>query len=686
MTSAVRSTHGLCFLLTILANSDWSTCEETPLVTVGPTENCNYYKETRSDLEDYNLRIDCSYRQTNNSEVILREIDEVIEAENDSARDHIIELAIWNTPLVDIPTSICRLPAVQKLELHKNWFVELPGSCILQMSSLVTFVAQQNFDLVAIRQDDVRGSRQSSRQSVTRATSRITLVNLDFNSIRRLPDDWFVHMPNLITLSAENNQIVELQDGLFDDLEYLNEIKLAENKISTIGSRVFSAEAGLKNLTHISLAANILISIDTWPFVRGRLAAHVAKMVNIVLYDNNILTFTNHMRWEFNCADLQTNMIVYLLGNSVQHISDAVDGWGLDWSTCNSTTAKGNLIENPLKCDCVDDEYRKRFPDGQKWLFDINSCSDISQVCILTDQCPDVCRCSYRPSNATLHVDCSARNLSEVPSVVPPRPKTNVRYKIDFSKNAELQTIAYREYFANTSIFDASGSAVESIDAGAMAHLLSSADVIRLNANRLQTLPPSISGSVDVATTHLDLSDNPWRCSCNDRWIIGWLKQIADRLTSPDDILCQFPLNLNKKNILILTDEDVCADPFSRSTKLAVMISLSTIVGVVAASTVVFLVVRRCRYALFARYRFQPFDRDECVDEDMHYDVFLCVSEDDVRPHGDRILELLESNGYAVCFEERDLSFGSNISVNLSNALAHSKRTVCLVSENFLNR
>ena len=82
----------------------------------------------------------------------------------------------------------------------------------------------------------------------------------------------------------------------------------------------------------------------------------------------------------------------------------------------------------------------------------------------------------------------------------------------------------------------------------------------------------------------------------------------------------------------------------------------------------------------------KSFDRDECIGEDMDYDVFLCCSSRHDRPHALRILELIESNGYRVCYHERDYLAGTLIMDNMFLAVVRSKRTVCLISNSFLRR
>ena len=96
-------------------------------------------------------------------------------------------------------------------------------------------------------------------------------------------------------------------------------------------------------------------------------------------------------------------------------------------------------------------------------------------------------------------------------------------------------------------------------------------------------------------------------------------------------------------------------------------------------------IVFRLRVRVYRRWKFHPFDRDECVGEDMDYDVFLCCSSED-SPDGLHILELMEDRGYNVYYDERDFLPGERITDNMTQGVTRSKRTVCLISENFTRR
>jgi hypothetical protein len=150
-------------------------------------------------------------------------------------------------------------------------------------------------------------------------------------------------------------------------------------------------------------------------------------------------------------------------------------------------------------------------------------------------------------------------------------------------------------------------------------------------------------------------------------------------------IWCETPKRLHNKTIIQVPDEDFCSDPIARMRRRFAIISGCLIVITALIAVVVGLVAYRLRYRMFVRWRFHPFDRDECVGEDMDYDVFLsCSSEDRRDAHS--LVSQFEDNGYKVCFHERDFEAGETIENNIIRAIERSKRTVCVVTDHFIRR
>jgi len=170
-----------------------------------------------------------------------------------------------------------------------------------------------------------------------------------------------------------------------------------------------------------------------------------------------------------------------------------------------------------------------------------------------------------------------------------------------------------------------------------------------------------------------------------------WLNAIRDRLTR--DVLCYRPPRLRGKNIIQTSEKEFCVDPVveaaveaaAEASKRVSIISMSSVAVVVVVLLSVIAIFYRLRVKLYTRWKFHPFDRDECPGEDMDYDVFICCSSLDDRPIGRRILELVEANGYRVCYHERDFMPGL-ITDNIEASVTRSKRTVCLLTNHFIQR
>jgi len=135
-----------------------------------------------------------------------------------------------------------------------------------------------------------------------------------------------------------------------------------------------------------------------------------------------------------------------------------------------------------------------------------------------------------------------------------------------------------------------------------------------------------------------------------------------------------------------ISAEEFCVDPESEAVKRALTISMSSVASAVVVLISFGVMVYRLRVKLFTRFKFHPFDRDEYLKEDMDYDVFLSCSSDNNLPHGNRIRKQLEQRGYSVCYPPRDFLAGELIYDNIYNAVVRSKRTVCFLTEQFIQR
>jgi len=611
------------------------------LSTVGTTPSCPS-RCTCKGLgwkPNSSITIDCHGHPDIDRGQLSQQLDSLLSS--NLSYGHVMRLIIKGTPLTHVPRSICRLTTLQKL-------------------------------------------------------------HLDYNRLTRLPDNCLSNLTALSSLSAPRNAITQLQDGLFDGLDKLAKLSLSYNQISSIGLRVFNGSAMLTSLIEVNLHNNRIHTLEPWFYYVG-INGQLHHESVIKLGWNNISAFANKMGWKAKCGMKTVHVRLMLNHNRLKHITDILLGWNIDiltWFCLNPQHRQSLFLSrnNLIECDCVDFSIYKLLANalvktdtychmpanlvGKKVI----SVPLDQFICELKKHCPSGCRCVHRPANATLHVNCSNANLTALPLELPELPKSYTKYKLDFSNNRRLRYLERRPYFVHTSIMELSNCNIDSIDLELWSDLaLANITQVFLDGNQLQSLPSSVA-AVSLQKTKFSLRKNPWKCSCDARWMSEWLKSVRSRLINPNDITCSSPSRLKNRNIMSVSGEAFCADPASEAVKRTLLISLSSVFGVLAVLLSAGIIVYRLRVRLYSRWKFHPFDRDECLGEHLIYDVFLSCSSSDNLPHGNEIRQQLEQRGYRVCYPPRDFVAGEPIHDNIYSAVVRSKRTACFLTSQFLQR
>jgi len=681
------------------------------------------------------------------SELLSKQLDSLLSS--NQTYGHLTQLSIFNSPLTHVPRSICRLTTLTQLHLDNNRLTRLPDNCLTNFTALTSLSASRNNitelqdglfgGLHTLKTLDLRNNYLSSIGSrVLNIFTSLKTLDLSNNRITQLKDRLFEGLHTLETLDLSVNDIVstgsrvfnslsdlktldlsyngitELETGLIDGLHRLETLDLSFNNISSIGRRLFGSSAALNSVRYVDLSSNNIQTLDSWPVYMG-----INRNVTIDLSYNHIRRFTNMMRWKDNCGMRKVDVSLLLDGNPIRNVSDLLSGWNMSLSTFRCVRPqKHNSVATAicvyLECNClkiVRFKLQWSLYDGDKLYDNISRVRPLIQnqdnsvpldqfVCELTERCPSGCRCVHRPANSTLHINCSNANLTVLPLELP-RPNSYPKYILDFSNNRLLRRLEHRDYFVNTSILDVSNSDIQITEIAYAWNDILTIPEVNLYGNKLTSFPRRII-LLKITTAKLSIAKNPWDCSCDNKWMSGWLKSIAERLT--DKVYCYYPLRLRGKSIIQTQEEEFCVDPVATPTGATVSVEptsahpvqdetfivpviINVLFLVVVGVVVVLLCVicNRLRVKLYTRWKFHPFDRDECPGEDMDYDVFLCCSSLDEEPTGNRILDSIEANGYRVCYHERDFMPGLIVD-NIVASVTRSKRTVCLLTNNFIQR
>ncbi|KAK4299276.1 hypothetical protein Pmani_028450 [Petrolisthes manimaculis] len=537
-------------------------------------------------------------------------------------------------------------------------------------------------------------------------------------------------------LDLRSNFINEL--GNYFELESQLSLKVIDasfNKLSEI-----SASSVPDSVEILFLNNNLITRVQPYAFFKKKNLTRVDLFANKVAnIDQNAL--------RLSLSDPNRDLPEFYLGGNPLEC-DCTMEWlqginGQDDTRQHPTvidldTIDCTLMNNKAIIPLLEAKKLQFLCEYESHCFALCHCCDFD-ACDCEMTCPNNCTCFHDESWAANIVDCSRANYDSVPDRIPMdasevyldgnelgplsshtfigRKNLKVLYlnhsSVDVIHNRTFNGLKLLEklYLHQNYIKELKGYEFEHLTLLRELYLnnnklvfihnttfssLVSLQVLRLDDNKLKTLPMNMFKR-NVNLQWARLGSNPWACECESlgevqawlegvRWVIKDVEKIFCSLNRSVEVMAQistFNLSLcsNETAAATIRHEAYLDYVFLPTITLAAFAVLLTI------TLIIFCNRNRMRVWVYAKYGVRLFYRSEYEgDTDKAFDAFVSYSSKDEVFVTQILAPELErgSPAYKLCLHYRDFPVGAYITDTILSAVETSKRTILILSENFI--
>lgn len=532
------------------------------------------------------------------------------------------------------------------------------------------------------------------------------LTELDFgdNKISNISASIFKDLPQLKILRLQLNGLTEI-NKYFENLTMLEFIDLSRNRISLLKCSDF---ANLKHLKKLYLYSNIIHSLP------GCIFKDLSNLEILKMGSNKILTIdTAFINGLPSLKELQVtyNKLSILKKGSFKGLSNlrTLDLGDNQISVIEEQAFSGllNLTDlllssNKLKAEHISNPAVFAGMPNLKNLELYSNTISFSDDTLLWPPFKDL------SSLEILSIHSQRRGVSKLPSNLLQGLTSlkmfyggnmNLNYLhpdlfnstpklwfLELSKNAfsddEPITAEVFHPIPKLTKLIIRGSQIHSLDFLLNANL-SRLTVLKASENKLDIINKTVIKSMPHLK-YLDLIKNTFTCDCNNAFFINWaLESNITQVIYLNGYICSFPQSLRGRSILDFDTESCTANTdFVMFVCSFVVVTLTLLVSFIYHFLYLHVLYA---YYLFIAFLYDSKRKQMYQQHGFKYDAFISYNVQDEPWVVKELLPNLEDkHGWRLCLHHRDFEPGRNIIDNIVDGIYSSRKTICLITENYL--
>ncbi|KAA0715756.1 Toll-like receptor 2 [Triplophysa tibetana] len=495
--------------------------------------------------------------------------------------------------------------------------------------------------------------------SLPESVKQLSIMHLNANTIGKIISHQFMCFTSLERLQLTRSNISSIEGFAFTGLDKLKELNLCDNKLSRIFRDAFS---GLNELMFLDLQENPFIQIESNSF------GHLINLQTLLLGDLHFPPNISQIKLDLSdiFGGIPFNLSNVFISSGIRPMQLKFGDVTLNQSL--NLQIKGQYVtvedcDSPLLTSVVKLQINAKYIlCGKDFIGKyVKSVVKLEFISAFSDNIGDLSVINELVHLKTLNLEDI--DLSKQPNV-----------PIMFHNLTKLRTLI----LTNCKILFLDGTLSKDFKA-----LKSLVFIAENDVNILQNFVEHLSSLKDLRLYGLRLL-----CSCDDAWLVSWVKdnrQVQVVMFNPtmNGVQC-----LSDNGIDVLNFVHFVQDNCSLNIEFALFASTTAFLY--------FFIFVVLSYQFAGQY-IKPFYHissgwfREALHKDgrqqYRYDVFVSYSSKDERWVMEELLPNLEQRGppfLRLCLHSRDFQLGQDIVENITDSIYASRRTLCLVSRNYI--